>query len=270
MSQPPLIHETEAGKTESTTPARADSVRKYFGESKNYLDIRRYMIEIRKEIVGELTAGRAFRNILDIGCGDGSISIPLLTATNRLTLLDLSDAMLARALSQVRPELLENVDTVNRDFLTAALKPRGYDLIICLGVLAHVESPQPVIERVSQLLQPGGLLILECTDSAHFTNQLTLTVGRIRSIHKRANPYRTRLVTAESVVNIAQDNGLNLLSIYRNNVALPLMGKFLSQAALQKFIRWIFGTAKRNRNAWLGKECIFALALETPVVLQEP
>ncbi len=263
MTQTPSTPGTSPVERESEATPRADSVRQYFGESRNYLDIRRYMIEIRRETVSELTAGRVFHNILDVGCGDGSISIPLLDATNRLSLLDLSEAMLSRALSQVRPELLPNVATFHQDFLTAALQPGGYDLIICLGVLAHVEDPKPVIERVSRLLRPGGLLILECTDSTHFTNRLTLTVGRIRSILKKGHPYRTKLVSARSVVSIAQSNRLKLLSVYRNNVALPLMGKLFSQEALRKFIRSIFGTAKHNRNAWLGKECIFAFESES-------
>jgi 2-polyprenyl-3-methyl-5-hydroxy-6-metoxy-1,4-benzoquinol methylase len=268
MSQHPLLHESETGNQEPVIPARADSVRRYFGESKNYLDIRRYMIEIRKETVRELTAGRVFRSVLDIGCGDGSISLPLLTVTGHLTLLDLSAAMLSRALAHARPELLANIETMNQDFLCASLKPGGYDLIICLGVLAHVEQPEPIIERVSQLLQPGGLLILECTDSAHFSNKLTLAVGQIRRNFSGADSYRTKLVSAESVINIAQRNKLKLVSLYRHNVALPLMGKVFSQLALQKFIRWIFGDVKHNRNASLGKECIFAF--ESQIVSLPP
>src|SRR5229473_3269757 len=115
MSQPPLARGTEIVSPDSPPASRTEAVRRYFGESKNYLDIRHYIIEIRKETVKEFTAGRTFRDILDIGCGDGSISIPFLSATSRLTLLDLSDAMLSRALSRVRPELRENVDTINQD-----------------------------------------------------------------------------------------------------------------------------------------------------------
>jgi 2-polyprenyl-3-methyl-5-hydroxy-6-metoxy-1,4-benzoquinol methylase len=244
------------------TNSREDSVRQYFGQSKNYLDIRRYMIEIRKDIVREYTAGRSFKNILDIGCGDGSVSKPLLTAVNRLTLLDLSETMLKRACSGLPEKLLRNVVTINQDFLSATLTPGGYDLIICLGVLAHVEEPGPVIEKLALLMKPDGLLILECTDAAHFSNQLTLAVGRVRSLSEKARAYRTRLLSAESVLQMAGQNGLQLLSIYRHNVALPLMGKIFNQDTLKKLVRWVFGTAAQNRNASLGKECIFAFGLD--------
>jgi 2-polyprenyl-3-methyl-5-hydroxy-6-metoxy-1,4-benzoquinol methylase len=270
MSQPPTVQETETEKIESPTASRRAEVRDYFTEPRNFLNIRRYVIEIRKETVRDFTAGRAFRNILDIGCGDGSVSMQFLDAANRLTLLDISDAMLSRALSKVRPELLENVDTINQDFLTATLKPDSYDLIICVGVLAHVERTEPLLEKIEQLLRPGGLLVLECTDCAHFTLQFSLMVGRIRGLFKKGSGYRTRLISAASVLAIAQQSGLKLISEYRHNLALPLMGKVFSQAALQRIIRLIFGTAKRNRNAWLGKECIFAFELDRQTIRQKP
>jgi 2-polyprenyl-3-methyl-5-hydroxy-6-metoxy-1,4-benzoquinol methylase len=261
MPQIPALPEIKTETAEDEPSSKIEAVREYFTESKNYLDIRRYIIEIRKETVNEFTAGRTFRNILDIGCGDGSISLPLLNETNRLTLLDLSDAMLSRALSKVRPELLGNVVAINQDFLSTPLKPGSYDLIICLGVLAHVQRSEPVIETLSQLLQPGGLLVLECTDCAHFSIKLTIMISRVRNIFKRAKVYQTRLISADSIIRISQNSNLKLLSVYRHNLALPLMGKVLSQATLQKIIRWVFGTAKRNRNASLGKECIFAFEL---------
>jgi 2-polyprenyl-3-methyl-5-hydroxy-6-metoxy-1,4-benzoquinol methylase len=258
LSQAPGASEAAVPNRGATVGLTNERVSSYFANSKNYLDIRRYVIEIRAETVREFTANRKFNRILDIGCGDGSISIPLLTATNRLTLLDISSAMLSRALSRVSPEHLKNVDTLNLDFLDAPLEPGSYDLIICVGVLAHVESPELVIEKVSRLLEPGGLLMLECTDSANFSNQLTVMIGRVRGALARREGYHTRLVTAESVISMANRRGFKLLSMYRHNVALPLMGKFLSQRALQRFIRLVFGTTKWNRNAWLGKECIFA------------
>lgn len=256
------------GIGDKTSPSGGDTavstnerVSRYFTNPKNYLDIRRYIIEIRAETVQEFTANRNFSRILDIGCGDGSISIPLLTSARRLTLLDISSAMLSRALSRVSREHLKNVGTLNQDFLAAALDPDTYDLIICVGVLAHVPSPELIIEKISQLLKPGGLLVLECTDSANFSNQLTLLAGRVRGALKRGKGCHTRLISAESVIAMARRRGFRLVAEYRHNVALPLMGKILSQRTLQRLIRLFYGNTKRNRNAWMGKECIFAFEL---------
>jgi 2-polyprenyl-3-methyl-5-hydroxy-6-metoxy-1,4-benzoquinol methylase len=249
--------EIENNKPVDASVLTPERVSRYFGESRNYLDIRRYIIEIRQASVREFLDNRTSRRILDVGCGDGSISIPLLNDRNRLTLLDVSENMLARAMSQVSPALQQNVETIHQEFLSAALEPGSYDLITCIGVLAHVTEPELVISKLVSLLEPGGLLILECTDSENFTIELTMLADWVRRPFRKANTYRTRLNSASHVIAIAQQAGLTLVSTYRYNQALPLMGKVFSQNALRQIILWIFGTTKTNRNAWLGKECLF-------------
>jgi 2-polyprenyl-3-methyl-5-hydroxy-6-metoxy-1,4-benzoquinol methylase len=247
----------ENNKSANPSVLTPERVSRYFGESRNYLDIRRYIIEIRQASVREFLGDRIPRRILDVGCGDGSISIPLLNDRNRLTLLDVSENMLARAMSQVNPALQQNVETIHQEFLSAALEPGSYDLIVCIGVLAHVTNPELVISKLVSLLRPGALLILECTDSDNFTNQLPVWIGRISRIFRTNDAYHTRLNSAKDVIETSKTEGLRLVSLYRYNQALPLMGRIFSQNALRRIALWIFGTTKNNRNTWLGKECLF-------------
>jgi len=249
--------EIETNKSPNISTLTPERVSRYFGESRNYLDIRRYIIEIRQASVQEFLGSRTLSRMLDVGCGDGSISIPLLNGRNRLTLLDVSENMLARAMSQVDPALKQNVETIHQEFLSAALEPGSYDLIICIGVLAHVTNPELVISKLVSLLRPGALLILECTDSDNFTNQLPVWTGRIGRLFRTNGAYQTRLNSANDVVETSKKEGLRLVSLYRYNQALPLMGRIFSQNALRQIAFWIFGTTKNNRNTWLGKECLF-------------
>lgn len=248
------------------TTCRTEAVGKYFGDPRNYLDIRRYVIEIRKETVKDFTAGRRFTRILDIGCGDGSISIPLLDFQNHLTLLDISCKMLSRALSKVPAVLSSHVETINQDLIAASLDANSYDLILCIGVLAHVDSPPAVMSKVASLLRPGGFLVLECTDAAHFSNRLTVLWGRTKGAFSKPSGYRSNLMSAEFVLQMAKQEGLDLVSSYRHNLALPTMRRFFSQKALQVMTRAIFGTASQNRNAWLGKECLLLFTRQHPEI----
>ena len=50
--------------------------------------------------------------ILDIGCGDGSLSLPLLDDRSRLTLLDFSEGMLERARQNIPPGMNTRVEIV--------------------------------------------------------------------------------------------------------------------------------------------------------------
>ena len=74
-------------------------------------------MRIRIETVREFLKNPRFGHILDIGCGDGSISLPLLTTENRLTLLDMSEGMLARAKSGIPAGLSGSVETLKSDFM---------------------------------------------------------------------------------------------------------------------------------------------------------
>ena len=113
-------------------------------------------IRIRTETVQEFTRGRTFQSILDIGCGNGSISLPLLTPERRLTLLDISSNMLATAREKIPTNLINHVELVNEGFMKASFEPGTYDLVLCLGVLAHVDSPADVIAKVARILKPAG------------------------------------------------------------------------------------------------------------------
>src|SRR6267143_3126338 len=151
---------------------KVDQVQSFFEQPQQYLSRRAFEIQIRAETVKELVARSNEKRILDIGCGDGSISLPLLTETTRITLLDLSSSMLAIARSKVPPQVAENVETINQDFAAAQFVPQSFDVVLCIGVLAHVTDPADFIAKMVSLLKPGGCIIVECTDSQHFLTRM--------------------------------------------------------------------------------------------------
>ena len=147
--------------------SKTEKVKSLFEVPEKYLGPRHYDIRIRAETVQEFTSTLMFDRALDIGCGDGSISLPLLPRCNRLTLLDLSRKMLELAGRRIPAERKNDVDLIDGDFMGVNLDSKSFDLIFCIGVLAHVDSPVAVIEKVAQLAKPGGWVILEFTDSFH-------------------------------------------------------------------------------------------------------
>jgi len=229
-----------------------------FGEPAWYLSRWKYNITIRAETVQEILQGEEFSCVLDLACGDGSISIPLLKPTNRLTLLDLSSAMLANAKSRISEDLAGNVRLINEDFLKADLAPHSFDLIICLGLIAHVDSPKALVGRIAELLSPEGVVIMESTDSSHFLNwpaifhhDVLKAVGRMK--------YTLTLTTRDQVIEMFAAKGLELSAIYRYSMPnfVPGLDRFVSQKNLYNLIRVVYGSIRHNRNAWLGKECIY-------------
>lgn len=240
--------------------ARVDQVKTLFDRPERYLDGSRYNIVIRAETVNEFVRGRHYKHILDIGCGDGSISLPLLRADNRLTLVDVSSAMLAASRRRIPPELVRNVECVNKEFLAAPLVGR-YDLILCVGMLAHTNSPAAVIAKLGSLLEPEGYVIVQFTDSNHLLSRALGVYSKIRN-WLTAPPYCVTTLSEEEVLRMFVEQGLQLDSAYRYSLPLPGMARVLSQHSLYRLTRWLHGHYPCSRNAGLGNECLYQFSLQ--------
>lgn len=244
---------------------KADRVKSFFDQPERYILTGRPSIRIRTETVQEFLQDLHFNAILDIGCGDGSLSIPLLSAANRLTLLDLSSGMLSMARSRVPETLRDRVELVNEDFIVAELPEREYDLILCVGVLAHVDNPLEVVNKIARLIKPGGSVIAENADAGHLLSRLWRFRSKIQNLTGDREYYLNHL-SHEVVVELFRRYGFTLAGTYRYAIGLPGIQKVLSQSQLYKGIRAFYGTSKRNRRASFGNEFLYHFQLPEPAL----
>jgi 2-polyprenyl-3-methyl-5-hydroxy-6-metoxy-1,4-benzoquinol methylase len=246
--------------------SKAGDVRSFFEKPVNYLNRREVLMRVRAETVRALAETFTFHSVLDIGCGDGSISIPLLRENTRLTLLDFSTGMTSLARSKVPRDLAGNVEYLNDNFMSAGLKPRSYDLVICLGVLAHLDSPADFLARVANVLKPEGRLILQFSDSRHPIGRLQRAHQRICAI-RRPRSWSLNAFSSDLVSRMLAEQGLQIISAFRYSL-LPIPGlvKWLSHENHYRIIRGTFGDSAFSRNAWLGNEymCVVRHGSETP------
>ena len=63
---------------ETQVASKSPQVKSWFENPNQYLQRRNFDIRIRLETVQGFTKGATFGRVLDIPCGDGSISLPLL------------------------------------------------------------------------------------------------------------------------------------------------------------------------------------------------
>jgi 2-polyprenyl-3-methyl-5-hydroxy-6-metoxy-1,4-benzoquinol methylase len=238
--------------------SKTEHVKALFETPQKYLDPRAYDIRIRVETIGQFTEGLEFENILDIGCGDGSISLPLLSRCKKLTLLDLSKNMLHLASKRIPSGRLNDVEMIDGDFMAANLEHQSFDLIFCIGVLAHVDSPAAVIEKVSNLAKPGAWIILEFTDSFHFWGVPVVLYQSVLKLLRPA-PYKLNRLRQIEVLKLCRHSGLGILGLYR--YGLPPLGshKFLNQEGMYDLTRRLFGSSKHNRKRWMGNQFIYRL-----------
>ncbi|MHC2990531.1 methyltransferase type 11 [Pontibacter sp. HJ8] len=102
----------------------------------------------------ETLAGYTFDKCLEIGCGTGKNTIWLQERASRVTAVDLSDEMLARAKEKIVSDHVR--------FLQADIREEWrfgesvYDLVSFSLVLEHIRDLEPVFAQVWKALKPGG------------------------------------------------------------------------------------------------------------------
>ncbi len=95
-----------------------------------------------------------FENVLEIGCGTGKNTEWLLTKAKRITAVDLSEEMLAKAKVKVNSEQVKFIQAdIDQTWMFAN---QTYDLVTFSLVLEHIENLEAVFQKVSAALKPGG------------------------------------------------------------------------------------------------------------------
>lgn len=102
-------------------------------------------------------------SLLDIGCGAGNYSLKMLSVLPDLhvTLVDLSQPMLDRALERIRPATRGSVSALQADIRDLSLGAEQFDIILAGAVFHHLRTDEEwraVFRKCFLALKPGGAL----------------------------------------------------------------------------------------------------------------
>jgi len=105
-------------------------------------------------------AGRRAR-VLELGCGDGELSLEIAGRGPAVAGLDVSEARVARARSQAAARGLESRATFHAaDLNRVELPAEAYDCVVAHDALHHVLELERLLDQVSRALVPGGALLV--------------------------------------------------------------------------------------------------------------
>ena len=100
------------------------------------------------------------RDVLEIGSGIGNLSEFLVDTADRVVLTDTAPEYLERLRKRFQPRSHVQVRRLYLPTVDGDLVGRGFDTIVCLNVLEHVEDDLGSLRAMRTLLAPRGRLVL--------------------------------------------------------------------------------------------------------------
>mgnify|MGYP002682424234 CR=1 FL=1 len=98
-------------------------------------------------------------DILDIGCGVGTISLLLASWGNKVEGIDISSIAIDSCKNSAKLLNLEkNINFKQFDFKDYK-ENKKFDFIICLEVIEHLENDREALQKMFTFLKPSGKLI---------------------------------------------------------------------------------------------------------------
>src|SRR5262249_26056612 len=128
-----------------------------------------FCFQTRLKLACEL-AGASAGRLLDCAVGTGEITCALLKSGrfSHATVVDISPAMLQSAKELLISEIANaELEFVHSDVFNFKPSNSGFDLVLCLGLIAHVGRLDTLLPHLKSLLTPGGCIILQTTLTDH-------------------------------------------------------------------------------------------------------
>ncbi len=97
--------------------------------------------------------------ILEFGCGTGSTAIIHSSFVAHIKAIDISEKMIEIARAKATNQGVENIDFEVNTLEGLIDKPSSLDAVLGLSILHLLSNWQESIEKVHQLLKPGGIFV---------------------------------------------------------------------------------------------------------------
>lgn len=97
---------------------------------------------------------------VDLGIGDGLLTLMLSEVASSVTAVDISTEMLAQLKARAAQRGITNVETVEGEIEDLPLADASFDVAVLSQALHHAESPQKALVEARRILVPGGRVLV--------------------------------------------------------------------------------------------------------------
>lgn len=129
-------------------------------QAKRYDYSERQFESVFKDVIAE-TKTYLDKNdqVLDFGCATGSKTLELVDAVDHVHGIDLSTAMINEAIKKKNKSAVKNASFSQGTIFSDDLEEASFDKIVSYGVIHLLDDSEKVVQRIHELLKPGGLFI---------------------------------------------------------------------------------------------------------------
>ena len=149
------------------------------------------------------------KTALDVGCGAGLLTEPLVRLGAKVTGIDATPEVIAVARQHAAAMRLE-IDYRLGD--VQELKSQ-FDLITCMDVIEHVADPAAFVKSLAKRLASGGLLIISTPNATSWSRLMMITVGEGLGQIPRGTHDFDKFITPERMKALLAEAGLKCLDV---------------------------------------------------------
>jgi len=189
-----------------------------------------FYFQKRLTLACELAKGSGGR-LLDCAAGSGEITCALLESGRfpHATIVDISSAMLQRAKELLTSQITNaQLEFIKSDVFTFRPSDSNFDLILCLGLIAHVGRLDTLLAHLKSLLTPSGRIILQTTLTDHAGTRIVRALTTRRELAKRG--YRISWFSQRDIIRRSE---LAILDMRRHSLSVPFGDRFWPWANYQ-------------------------------------
>lgn len=129
-------------------------------QAKKYDASERQFESVFKEVVSKTKEYlNPNHNVLDFGCATGTKTLELVDGVHHIHGLDISTEMIKEATKKGNEANVKNVSFSQGTIFSNTLEKASFDTIVSYGVIHLLDESEKAIQRIHELLKPGGLFI---------------------------------------------------------------------------------------------------------------
>lgn len=198
--------------------------------------------------------------VLDLGCGDGTVTHTLLSKAAKAVGIDISEECIERAKSKGNHPRIEYIHMALEDYAPL----QKFDAILMFEVIEHLYDPQFVLQKAHAMLKKGGIVILSTPNFSNLVRRIKKVINPLvlKLGFKGANelaPEHVCEYTYSEVCRFLQECGFKLIKKDGAILVFPFI-EILKKLTSNKFIHRL--------NFYSGSLCP-SLAIEMYIVAKK-